>query len=183
MFIFTQKSRFGTGLFNLCEYGSWSTEICNRIKSATEATAILNSISEEASLVSWTSSSCTSLLSLPFSSLSVRHGPCLLILWKGSTLSKPKAWEKKKTSPHLLIGAQDQRINAERDQLPCGLTRTASGNCQETEIRFIRAFTWHNSLSKINRRGASEGGRHDDRHRCVCSFSWRTTWKDWTPLP
>ena len=34
----------------------------------------------------------------------------------------------KETSPHLLSGAQDQRLGAEQDQLPCGPTETSSGN-------------------------------------------------------
>ena len=37
------------------------------------------------------------------------------------------------TSPHLLLGAQDQRLGAEQDQLPCGSTGNCSGICQETE--------------------------------------------------
>ena len=43
------------------------------------------------------------------------------------------------TSPHLLLGAQDQRPGAEQDQLLCGSTGTSSGNCQETEACMVRA--------------------------------------------
>ena len=43
------------------------------------------------------------------------------------------------TSPHLLLGAQDQRPGAEQDQLLCGSTGTSSGNCQETKVCMVRA--------------------------------------------
>ena len=36
------------------------------------------------------------------------------------------------TSPHPLLGAQDQRLGAEQDQPPCGSTEASSGNCRET---------------------------------------------------
>ena len=42
-------------------------------------------------------------------------------------------------SPHLLSGAQGQRLGAKQDQLPCGATGTSSSNCQETETRMVRA--------------------------------------------
>ena len=45
-----------------------------------------------------------------------------------------------KTSPHLLFGAQDQRLGAEQDQLPYRSTGTSSGNCQETETCMVRAY-------------------------------------------
>ena len=38
-----------------------------------------------------------------------------------------------KTSPYLLLGAQDQRLGAGQEQLPC------SGNYQGTETRMVRA--------------------------------------------
>ena len=43
------------------------------------------------------------------------------------------------SSPYLLLGAQDQRLGAEQDQLPCGSTGTSSGKCQEAETRMVRA--------------------------------------------
>ena len=43
------------------------------------------------------------------------------------------------TSPYLLLGAQDQRLGAEQDQLPSGSTGTSSGNCQETETCMVPA--------------------------------------------
>ena len=36
-------------------------------------------------------------------------------------------------SLHILLGAQDQRLGAEQDQLPCWSTETSSVNCQKTE--------------------------------------------------
>ena len=45
----------------------------------------------------------------------------------------------KETSPYLLLGAQDQRLGAGRDQLPCGSTGTFSCNCRETETCMVRA--------------------------------------------
>ena len=42
------------------------------------------------------------------------------------------------TSPHLPPGAQDQRLGAERDQLPCGSTGTSSDNLS-------RDRNWHGS--------------------------------------
>ena len=46
---------------------------------------------------------------------------------------------QEETSLHLLLGAQDQRLGAEQDQLPCGSTETSSGNHQETETCMVRA--------------------------------------------
>ena len=40
---------------------------------------------------------------------------------------------------NLLLGAEDQRLGAEQDQLPCWSTWTSSGNCQETETCKFRA--------------------------------------------
>ena len=45
----------------------------------------------------------------------------------------------KENSQHLLLGAQDQRLSEEQDQLPCWPTGTSSGNCQETESHMGRA--------------------------------------------
>ena len=42
------------------------------------------------------------------------------------------------TSPHLLIGAQDQQLVVEQIQLPCESTGTSSGNCRETETCMVR---------------------------------------------
>ena len=57
---------------------------------------------------------------------------------KGSRLLKPlKVHEE--TSPYFLLGAQDQQLGVEQDQLPCGPTETSSGTCQETETCMIWA--------------------------------------------
>ena len=45
----------------------------------------------------------------------------------------------KETSSYFLLGAQDQRLGAEQDQLPCGSTGTSSGSYQETETCMVRA--------------------------------------------
>ena len=55
---------------------------------------------------------------------------------KGSRHSKLSAW---RTSLHLPLGAQDRRLGAEQDHLPCGSTGTSSGNCKETETCMVRA--------------------------------------------
>ena len=43
------------------------------------------------------------------------------------------------TSPHLLLGAQDQQFGEEQDQLPRWSTGTSSGNCWETETCMAQA--------------------------------------------
>ena len=42
------------------------------------------------------------------------------------------------TSPHLLLGTQDQWLGAEQDQLPCGPTGTSFGSCQEMDICMVQ---------------------------------------------
>ena len=60
------------------------------------------------------------------------------------------------TSPHLLREAQDQRLGAEQDQLPCGSTGTSSDNCQETETCMVRAcYTPRQPLSKKKKKKTS----------------------------
>ena len=51
---------------------------------------------------------------------------------------KDPGLRSEETSPHLLLRAQDQRLGAEQDQLPCGSTGTSSGNCHETETCAVR---------------------------------------------
>ena len=43
------------------------------------------------------------------------------------------------TWPHRLLGAEDQRLGVEQDQLLCGPTGTSSNNCQETETHVVQA--------------------------------------------
>ena len=80
-----------------------------------------------------------------------------------------------KTFRHLLLGAQDQRLGAEQDQLPCGSTETSSGNCQETKTCMVQACF---SLSKTTLQGTLEGGRCCGRQR-KC---WMDSIKEWTSL-
>ena len=65
----------------------------------------------------------------------VKHGPCLLTLRKDSGFRNQV---HEKTAPLLLLGAQDQRLGAEHDQLPCRSTGTSFGICQETETYMVR---------------------------------------------
>ena len=66
-------------------------------------------------------------------------------------------------SPHLLLGAQDQRLGAEQDQLPCGSIGTSSGNFQETDTCLVQAC--HTQQQHLqNHPSGSLGG-------------WTTPWK------
>ena len=80
------------------------------------------------------SSSSSSLLSLLSSSTAVKRGPCLLTLKKNDLGFRNQVHEE---TSFLLLGAQDQRLGAEQDQLPCGSTGTSTGNCQETETCMV----------------------------------------------
>ena len=42
-------------------------------------------------------------------------------------------------SPYLLLGAQDQRLGAKKDQFPCWSTGKSVGNCQERKTCMVRA--------------------------------------------
>ena len=66
------------------------------------------------------------------------------------------------TSPHLLLGAQDQWLVVEQDQLPCGPTGASSGNCEETETCMVTQ--WY-SLFKTILHGILENGRSRGRQR------------------
>ena len=69
--------------------------------------------------------------------MAVRHGPFLLIWKKKKGEKKDPGFQNHvpgETCLHLLLGAQDHRLGVEQDKVPCGSTRTSSGNCQETEI-------------------------------------------------
>ena len=68
--------------------------------------------------------------------MAVKHGPCLATLKKDPDFRNQMPEE---TSPQLILGAQDQRLGAEQDQLLCGSTGTSSGNCQEMETCMVRA--------------------------------------------
>ena len=95
-------------------------------------------------------------------------------LTKDRSLSQRLLWID--ASPYFLLGAQDQRLGAEQDQLPCGSTETSSGNCQETKTCMVQACF---SLSKTTLQGTLEGGRCCGRQR-KC---WMDNVKEWTFLP
>ena len=82
-------------------------------------------------------------MSPPSSSIAVKHGPCLLNE-KQDPGFRNQVHEE--TSPHHLPGAQDKRLDAEQNQLPCGSTGTSSGNRQGTETCVVRHVTRHDSL-------------------------------------
>ena len=98
--------------------------------------------------------------------MAVRHGPCLLTLKKD-----PGFWNKvpEETSPHLLLGAQDQPLGVKQDQLPCGSTWISSCNCQEMATCMVWHVTRHDSLSKTIFQGTLEGGR-------CCGLRGNTGW-------
>ena len=106
-------------------------------------------------------------------------------LWLGNM--DPAGWLSKKdpgfqnqvpeeTSLHLFLGAQDQRLGAEQDQLPCGSTETSSGTVKRLKLAWFRHDTHHNSLSKTILQGTLEGG--------LCRGGQRKCWtdnvKEWT---
>ena len=94
-------------------------------------------------------------------------------------------WEKdpcfrnevpKKTSSLLLLGAQEKRLSAEQDELPCGPKGTSTGNCQETETRMPRAcYAPRQSLQKHRSAEQMLDGR---RHRVDIPVHARTTSND-----
>ena len=74
-----------------------------------------------------------------------------------------------------LLGAQDQRLGVEQNQLPCGSTGTSSGNCQERETCMVRACHTPRQPLQIQPSGRLE--------------RWATPWsaeemllKEWTCL-
>ena len=67
----------------------------------------------------------------------VKHGPCLLPLRKSIQAFETK--HLRKLFSYLLLGAHDQRLGAEQDQLPCRSTGTSPGNCQEMETCMVQA--------------------------------------------
>ena len=115
----------------LCKDGTRSAEIHSRIASAMAAMAKLNRI--------WWHNT------ISFASKFKLHKSLVTPIFYGcETWTLLADCEKKdpgfqnqvteETSPHLLLGAQDQRLGVEQDQLPCGSTGTSSCNCQEMEI-------------------------------------------------
>ena len=66
------------------------------------------------------------------------------------------------TSPYLLLGAQDQQLGADQDQLSCGSTRTCPGNCQEMKTCMVRAC--HMLQQPLQKHSSRHGG------------GWATLW-------
>ena len=79
------------------------------------------------------------------------------------------------TSPHLLLGTQDQRLDAEQDQLSRRPAETSAGNRQE----MVRACRTPRQLSQTILQGTSEDGGRRVRQR----KSWMYSFKEWTSLP
>ena len=140
------------------------------------AMARLNKIWRCNTISSLVSSNSTDLLLPPSSSVAVKHGPCLLALKKDPGFRNQVPEE---TSLHLLLGAQDQRLGAEQDQLLCGSTGTSPGNCQETETCLFRACHTPRQPLQNHPSRQLEGRRRRGRH----SKCWMDSIKEWTSLP
>ena len=83
------------------------------------------------------------------------------------------------TSPHLQLGAQDQRLGAGQDQLPCGTTGTSSGNRQETETCMVVACHTPRQPFKAIPQDTFKGGRRLGQWgKCLLDNI-----KEWTSLP
>ena len=83
---------------------------------------------------------------------------------------------REETSPYPLLGAQDQRLGAEKDQLPCGSTVLAT--VKKRKLAWFGHVTRHDSLSKTILQGTLKGGRRHGRQR-KC---WMGNIKNWTSL-
>ena len=70
-----------------------------------------------------------------------------------------------KTSPYFLVGAQDQRLVAEQNQLPCGSTGTSSATVERQKLAWFGHVTLHDSLSSTILQGTLEGERRLGRQR------------------
>ena len=66
------------------------------------------------------------------------------------------------TSPHLLPGAQDQRLGAEQDQLP---QEPLLATVKRRKVAWFGHVTRHDSLSKTIVQGTLVGGRRRGRQR------------------
>ena len=80
------------------------------------------------------------------------------------------------TSPYLLLGAQDQWLGVEQDQLLCGSTGISSGNCQEMETCMVWACHTQWQLLQNLLLSTLEGGQHR-------GSAWWTTSKSAHPHP
>ena len=114
----------------ICKDGTCSGEVWIRTASAVAAITRLDGIWR------WNANSFATMFKLYKSFVTA------ILLYGCETWTKgPDFWNQvhEETSLHPLLGAQDQRLGAEQDQLLCGATGTSSGNCQETETCTVRA--------------------------------------------
>ena len=120
----------------LCKCGTCLAETCVRIASAMAVVARLGGSGSATPSVLQTSSSCTSLV-MSILLYGCKTWTLLADLEKKRKKKKDPGFQNQvpgETCLHLLLGAQDHRLGVEQDKVPCGSTRTSSGNCQETEI-------------------------------------------------
>ena len=134
--------------------------------------ARLNRIWRTTPSASRASASCTSLPPSP-PSIVVRYESCWLAIKNGN-----RNQLHKEISPPLLLGAQDQRLGAEQDQLPCAQDPLLATVKRRKLARFGHV-THHDSISETILRGTLEGGRRRGRQR-KC---WMDNIKEWTSLP
>ena len=110
---------------------------------------------------------------LVFSILLYGYETWTRLLREGTRLSRLHASQE--TSPHLLLGAQDQRMRADQDHFLCGPTEISSGNCQETVSQMVRACHASQLQPLWNHPPRRRRGR---QRKC-----WTDNIKDWTSLP
>ena len=81
------------------------------------------------------------------------------------------------TSPYLLLGAPDQRLGAEQDQLPCvGSQELLLAPVQRRKLAWFGHFTRHDSLSKTVLQRTLENGQRRGRQRKF----WIDNIREWT---
>ena len=84
------------------------------------------------------------------------------------------------TSPHLLLGAEDQRLGAEQDQLPIvGPQEPLLATIKRQKLAWFGHVTSHDSLFQTIRQGTLEGGWCHGWQRKY----WVDNIKEWTSLP
>ena len=134
------------------------------------AVARFNRVWRGNTISSRASTSCTSLLSPLYSSMVVRHGPCLL-LWGKDPGFRDQVPEE--VSPYLLHGAQDQRLGAEEDQPPFERTRTScrklsrDGNLHGSGMSRATTASPKPSSKAPNVRGVGDAEKMLDEHQGV----------------
>ena len=139
--------------------------------------ARLNRIWQATLSASQASSVCTlSLLSLPSTSMAVRHRSYMLPLTKGARLSKPSVlgnFSASRTwSPTAMTGCGARST-------PLWSTGTSSGKCQKTETHTVRAC--QTPWQPLQDHPCLEGGRS----RCYSHQrkGWMDNVKEWMSLP